>query len=88
MSLALTLTTRHPSADSTVRVCNRGTEDAPKDRVRIETRGPCDPDDCTSIGCTGATLPALCTSCRREQRECLRTTHGKSAETGLPAIKD
>jgi hypothetical protein len=42
--MSLTLVTRHPSHDSAVRLVNRGTEDAPPDRVRIETRGPCDLD--------------------------------------------
>jgi hypothetical protein len=42
--MSLTLTTRHPSTDSAVRVVAPGAEDAPPDRVRIETRGPCDLD--------------------------------------------
>jgi hypothetical protein len=40
--MSLTLCTNCPAPGASVRVVNRGTEDAPPDRVRIETRGPCD----------------------------------------------
>ncbi len=40
--MSLTLVTNRPAHGSSVRVVNRGTEDAPPDRVRIETTGPVD----------------------------------------------
>ena len=40
--MSLTLRTNRPVPGSAVRVVNRGTEDAPPDRVRIETIGPVD----------------------------------------------
>jgi hypothetical protein len=40
--MSLTLCTNRPAPGSAVRVVNRGTQDAPPDRVRIETVGPCD----------------------------------------------
>jgi hypothetical protein len=46
--MSLRLVTNHPNqgsaafAGSSVRVAAPGTEDAPADRVRIETSGPCD----------------------------------------------
>jgi hypothetical protein len=42
--MSLILITNRPTIGAAVRVVNRGTEDAPPDRVRIETRGPCDLD--------------------------------------------
>ena len=40
--MSLTLITNLPTRGSSVRVVNRSTEDAPPDRVRVETTGPCD----------------------------------------------
>lgn len=40
--MSLTIVTNRPSAGSHVRVTPPGMEDAPADRVRIETSGPVD----------------------------------------------
>ena len=42
--MSLTIVTNRPKVGASVRVVNRGTEDAPPDRVRIETTGPVDLD--------------------------------------------
>ena len=77
--MSLTLRTNRPVPGSAVRVVNRGTEDAPPDRVRIETIGPVD------LNGTEARMLAS-RLIRWSSRSGLSQTHGKNGIPALPVV--
>ena len=76
--MSLTLATHHPIPGASVRIVNRGTEDAPPDRVRIETTGPVD--------LNGTEARMLASRLIRWSRADLHTTHSKNGVPALPAV--